>query len=415
MTININGTTGISGVDGSAGTPAIQGSDTNTGVFFGTNTIDLSTDGTSRLSIGADGDLNVDSGTLFVDASENRVGIGTTSPARPLDVVSDSGARGIQVRGRSSDNIGLIDFHSNDGATRYATIGAPAASQFAIETGNTEKLRIDGSGNLGLNETTPSDFNDAGTGGVNLVVGATGAGRGVLTFASEQTGGENEPLGIINFTDSDTTNTSSRSSRILGMRGPDANSSYLLFQTANSGNPATHITIERNGNVFFSNVPNAVYPATDNAFNLGASGVRWSAVWAANGSIQTSDERTKTEITDSVLGTDFIKSLRPVSYKWINGGNVDTGEREENGNFIYTASPGKRRHWGFLAQEVKQSVDAAGVDFGGWLLTDKDDPDSEQALRYDQFIAPLTKALQEAITKIETLEARLSVLEGGAN
>jgi hypothetical protein len=46
------------------------------------------------------------------------------------------------------------------------------------------------------------------------------------------------------------------------------------------------------------------------------------------------------------------------------------------------------------------------------LLSDKDDPDSQQALRYDQFIAPLTKALQEAITKIETLEAEVAALKG---
>ena len=34
MAITINGTTGIAGVDGSASTPAVQGTDTNTGVFF---------------------------------------------------------------------------------------------------------------------------------------------------------------------------------------------------------------------------------------------------------------------------------------------------------------------------------------------------------------------------------------------
>jgi hypothetical protein len=34
MPIYINGTTGISGVDGSASTPAVQGSDTNTGMYF---------------------------------------------------------------------------------------------------------------------------------------------------------------------------------------------------------------------------------------------------------------------------------------------------------------------------------------------------------------------------------------------
>jgi uncharacterized protein (UPF0335 family) len=48
------------------------------------------------------------------------------------------------------------------------------------------------------------------------------------------------------------------------------------------------------------------------------------------------------------------------------------------------------------------------VDFGGWVLTEKDDPDSQQALRYDQFIAPLTKALQEAMERIEQLETEMA-------
>lgn len=34
MPVIINGSTGISGTDGSAGTPAVQGTDTNTGIYF---------------------------------------------------------------------------------------------------------------------------------------------------------------------------------------------------------------------------------------------------------------------------------------------------------------------------------------------------------------------------------------------
>jgi hypothetical protein len=60
-----------------------------------------------------------------------------------------------------------------------------------------------------------------------------------------------------------------------------------------------------------------------------------------------------------------------------------------------------------IAQEVKIAVDAAGVDFGGWVLSDKDDPDSQQALRYDQFIAPLIKAVQELSAKVQLLESKL--------
>jgi len=166
-------------------------------------------------------------------------------------------------------------------------------------------------------------------------------------------------------------------------------------------------------------------PVTDNSMPLGGSSQRWTAVYAVNGTIQTSDAREKTDISTATLGSDFIKQLRPVSYKWNVGENIVTKD-EDGETDVVTPRPGERTHWGFIAQEVKQAVDAAGVDFGGWILTDKDDPDSTQGLRYDQFIAPLTKALQEALTKIETLEtanasqaatiaaldARLTALEG---
>ncbi len=51
MSVIINGTTGISGVDGSASTPAVQGADTNTGVFFGTDTVTIATGGTAAVTV----------------------------------------------------------------------------------------------------------------------------------------------------------------------------------------------------------------------------------------------------------------------------------------------------------------------------------------------------------------------------
>ena len=56
MTVTINGTTGIAGVDGSAGTPAIQGGDTNTGVFFpAADTVGVATGGTERMRVDSSG------------------------------------------------------------------------------------------------------------------------------------------------------------------------------------------------------------------------------------------------------------------------------------------------------------------------------------------------------------------------
>ena len=135
-------------------------------------------------------------------------------------------------------------------------------------------------------------------------------------------------------------------------------------------------------------------PATDNATTLGASGARWSAVWAATGTIQTSDSRQKTDIAPTDLGLDFILALQPVSYRWIVGGIEDHFER-----------PGRRTHYGLIAQQVKAALDAAGcADFAGYVQADPDNPDSDLGLRYDAFIAPLIAAVQELAGRVKALE-----------
>ena len=63
-------------------------------------------------------------------------------------------------------------------------------------------------------------------------------------------------------------------------------------------------------------------------------------------------------------------------------------------------------------------MDDAGIvngDFAGWVLEDKDDPNSSQALRYSELIAPLTKALQEALGRIEELERSVQDLQSSNN
>ena len=63
MSIIINGTTGISGVDGTAGTPSLQGNDTNTGIVFGTDTVGVSTGGVQRTTVDSSGRLLVGTST----------------------------------------------------------------------------------------------------------------------------------------------------------------------------------------------------------------------------------------------------------------------------------------------------------------------------------------------------------------
>jgi len=63
MTITINGTTGIAGVDGSAATPAVQGADTNTGIFFSAaDTIDFTEGGVATGQFDSSGNFKFNSG-----------------------------------------------------------------------------------------------------------------------------------------------------------------------------------------------------------------------------------------------------------------------------------------------------------------------------------------------------------------
>jgi hypothetical protein len=63
MSITINGTTGIAGVDGSAGTPAVQGNDTNTGIFFpAADTIAFAEGGTEVMRLDSSANLQFNSG-----------------------------------------------------------------------------------------------------------------------------------------------------------------------------------------------------------------------------------------------------------------------------------------------------------------------------------------------------------------
>lgn len=140
-------------------------------------------------------------------------------------------------------------------------------------------------------------------------------------------------------------------------------------------------------------------PNPDAAISLGAGGARYTTVYATNGTINTSDEREKTDFHDIELGLDFVNALKPKTYRWIEGGK----KREEDGSL--TSVPGVRRHAGLIAQQVKEELVARGIDIALWTSDDKDDPEARQGLRYEQMIPILVKAVQELSARVAALEA----------
>jgi hypothetical protein len=67
MPITINGSTGVSGVDGTAGNPSYEGTTTTAGVFYpATNAVSVSTASTERMRVDSSGNVNI--GTTGVSA-----------------------------------------------------------------------------------------------------------------------------------------------------------------------------------------------------------------------------------------------------------------------------------------------------------------------------------------------------------
>lgn len=113
-----------------------------------------------------------------------------------------------------------------------------------------------------------------------------------------------------------------------------------------------------------------------------------STAWTSS-----SDERLKENVS-TITGADAIakvKAMRPVNYSWIHD--------SESANQL-----------GFIAQEMALIVPEV-VD----VPETETDPITQQTLMwgitYDRLIPVLTAALQEALTKIETLEGKVQTLE----
>ena len=125
-------------------------------------------------------------------------------------------------------------------------------------------------------------------------------------------------------------------------------------------------------------------PSSDASYSLGASGYRWSNIYAATGSITTSDAKDKKDISYDLSDYDgLFDQLKPVSYKLISGTS-------------------DRRHIGLVAQDVQSSLDSLGIstkDFAGIIINE-----DVYGLRYGEFIPLLIREIQALKSRVIDLE-----------
>jgi hypothetical protein len=162
----------------------------------------------------------------------------------------------------------------------------------------------------------------------------------------------------------------------------------------------------------------AVVPDADRGRDLGASDRRWNDVYAAGGVITTSDARAKKAIRPLAdgLGLDLIGKLRPVVYKYKDEApSADLAEPGKNGDLGEPGEPCEpnasdrpveigSNHFGLIAQEVKSAFEDLGIDGGAYIYDERTD---QHALRYNEFVPVLIKAVQELREEVTRLKGTL--------
>jgi len=414
------------------------------------------------------GDLTVDTSTLKVDSTNNRVGIGTSSPAYTIDAAS-SGNTQIHLKASGqADGLEIGQLSADGGSAIIATNN----NYLKFGTNNTERMRIDSSGKVGVGETSPLGTvhirtSDASITSVNanaddLVLENNGnCGMSICSSTSGE--------GNINFIDSGDTNigriqyTHSNNNMIFRTNDIvaatiDSSGNLLVGQSSDTfpgvGNTVQGISLHNSGRIAASSDGNtAAYfnrkTSDGTIVDFRKDGTAVGGIGAVLGDIFINTGNTGLrfyDVTSQVIPVTSAGANRDNAIDLGNSGvrfddifatngTIQTSDQNEKNtitdsdlglDFINRLSPksyifnGKTRtHYGLIAQDVETvlgDISKPTSGFAGFIKSDiseeQDGSEYRYGLRYTEFVGPLIKALQEADAKIEALEAKVAALEG---
>ena len=336
------------------------------------------------------------------------IGIGVSTPGAKLEV------NGTFKLTNGSQGASKVLTSDVTGLATWQTPTAADGSETKISAGT--NISVTGSGTT----AAPYVVNTASaSNGLTTTSGVTKLG-GALTAATTIAGGANKMSFTSSATDGfnvdgTTLSIDAVNHRVgIGTSTPDAKLSVNGILTASdrayfnnginvgsTGFPAVSITTttaaingvpaNTSGNIYYeaAGTENHVFggnvtPDADNTRSLGLSTARWSTVYSANGVVQTSDGRLKTNIKPLNYGLSTVMQMHPVTYNW---------KKEPNTNKMV----------GFIAQDMEQLVpeaveapNATGEYYG---------------MKYTELIPVLTKAIQEQQLQIEQLKKELATAQ----
>jgi len=343
------------------------------------------------------------------------VGIGTNNPTAPLHV--DAAGMGdvysglIENTTTDTDHYNVVRFMqgasgsatgfvgtggsatSNTAFRNTFVVGTQTSNDFVVATNDTERMRIDSSGNVGIGTDSPAQSLDT-TGKIRIRDG------GNTTIPSIQMGASG-----VDGLSLPSTNTVAFITNSAERMRIDAGGAMHIGTTAQPGGGwDTHLNVAHDTNAAYFRstgsggsagvgIQVGTYTATTYAlvFYNGQQGSA-GGVSLANANASTSvtyntssDYRMKENIKPLENGLDRLKQLKPVKFDWKT--NDETSE-------------------GFIAHEVQEIFPDA--------IAGEKDGEEMQGMDYGRITPLIVKAIQEQQELIETLKQEIrEIREGG--
>ena len=357
--------------------------------------------------------------TDAITVSGSNVGIGTSSPTSAIDVrgeaVFGSGTDGVKLTYSAGNSTGIID-------TGFTSTG------LEFRTGNSFAAKIESSGNVGIGTSSPSNTLSLEGSGTGLNINSTNdevkkiafENSGVLTgYIGSST---SSPLRFLNGSGTERMRIDSSGNLLVGTTSiPNGTSSYGSAFVSESGNRRTlylATSASSNGLARFHNSNGQVGTIT-----VSGSSTSYNT---------SSDYRLKTDAQPMTGASARVQALNPVNFEWISSGDrVDGFLAHEAQEVVPEAVSGTKdamrdEEYEVTAAVYEDIIIAAVLDEDGneleaerteqQLVTEavmgtRSVPDY-QGIDQSKLVPLLTAALQEALTEITDLKARVIALEG---
>jgi hypothetical protein len=322
----------------------------------------------------------------------------------------------------------------------------PAADTIAFSEGGVEALRIDSSGNVGIGTSPATKLEVASPASTAAVLrissNKTGTGAGDksrLEFYSADNSGTAYDMGYMVYDRADTTGTAS----------------YIAWANRVAGTVAERMRIDSSGNLLVGTTSNPAKLTVSGAggtnnwvqnnINAGTGAIVSIGFSNANGLvgyvqtsgsttsyITSSDYRLKTDAQPMTGASDRVLALKPVNFEWISSGDrVDGFLAHEAQEIVPECVTGTKdamrdEQYEVTAAVYEDIIIAAVLDEEGneleaerteqrlvseAVMGTRSVPDY-QGIDQSKLVPLLTAALQEALTEISALKARVTALEG---